>query len=96
MLTVPPTVYPDLFPLSEVKDGYSSLEQNADAPMLSTSTLRKSLNKYEPDPSSRYVSPLILPDEELRGYPPTCFYVAGLDPLRDEGLLFEEKLRRVG
>lgn len=51
---------------------------------------------YEAEPAHPHVSPLILPDDEFRGFPRTVVHVAGMDPLRDEGLLLEEKLRRAG
>jgi Esterase/lipase len=41
---------------------------------------------------------LIIPDESFDKdlWPPTTFHISGLDTLRDEGLLFAEKLKRVG
>ena len=96
VLTIPPLVHETLFPGKLIKDGYTSLKQNADAPILPISRSREFLDMYKPEPDHPYFSPLILPDEQFHGFPRTCFHIAGLDPLRDEGLLFEEKLRRAG
>jgi acetyl esterase/lipase len=54
------------------------------------------MDMYKPDPAHLFFSPLILSDNQLRGFPKSCFHIAGFDILRDEGLLFEEKLRRAG
>ena len=48
------------------------------------------------DTKDRYYSVLLAPGGDLAGFPSTHFLVAGRDPLRDEALLFEEKLRRAG
>ena len=48
------------------------------------------------DTANRYVSPLILPDGEFHVFPTTVVNVAGMDSLRDEGLLLEEKFREQG
>jgi acetyl esterase/lipase len=42
----------------------------------------------------KYYSVLLAPKDEPAGFPATHFSVAGRDPLRDEALLFEEKLKR--
>jgi acetyl esterase/lipase len=42
----------------------------------------------------KYYSALLAPKDELAGFPATHFSLAGRDPLRDEALLFEEKLKR--
>ena len=44
-----------------------------------------------PDPFSPLFSPLLAKD--LSGLPAAFFQLAGLDPLRDEGLLYERVLR---
>lgn len=96
ILTVPTTVEESVFPKHFVKDGFTSLEQNANAPVLPLALLRDLMGMYKPDPASPYISPLLLPDKEIQGFPKTVLHVAGWDVLRDEGLLFEEKLRRAG
>jgi acetyl esterase/lipase len=85
-----------LFPRELVKNGYSSLEQNAEAPILPIKRTRAFKAMYKPEPTHPYFSPLVLPDERFHDYPATCFHIAGVDPLRDEGLLFSEKLKRAG
>jgi acetyl esterase/lipase len=46
---------------------------------------------YKPDASSPLRSPLIFPSHE--GLPPAFFQICGADPLRDEGLIYEQVLR---
>lgn len=94
---MPPTVHPAAFPTHLIRNGYTSQEQNANAPLLPKLFRVAFGQMYKvDDPTHRYVSPLNLPDDKFRKYPKTVVHIAGMDPLRDEGLLFEEKLRRVG
>jgi acetyl esterase/lipase len=46
---------------------------------------------YKPDTKSPLRSPLIFPSHE--GLPPAYIQVCGADPLRDEGLIYEQVLR---
>ncbi|KAJ9396407.1 hypothetical protein DTO282F9_6705 [Paecilomyces variotii] len=104
VLTAPPTVHPDLFPYHLLANRQSSsLVQNADAPLLPMSRLNDFVSMYLPNASEETkaderLSFLIIPDEEFDKelWPPTTFHIAGMDPLRDEGLLFAEKLNRIG
>ncbi|KAF5010537.1 hypothetical protein FDECE_3305 [Fusarium decemcellulare] len=111
ILTCPPTVHPDLFPfhLMRSKD-VSSYVENANDPVLGINVAKTFWGLYlansnegldEEDQavkSQALISPLISDEAFFDGdlWPQTSFYVAGLDCLRDEALLFEEKLRSKG
>lgn len=49
---------------------------------------------YGGSPTDPDVSPLLYASHA--GLPPTFLQVAGLDPLRDEGILYEKILREAG
>ncbi|KAK7035488.1 hypothetical protein VNI00_011781 [Paramarasmius palmivorus] len=49
---------------------------------------------YNPPPEDLRFSPLLLPSH--KGLPPAFVQVSGLDPLRDEGILYEKVLREAG
>lgn len=96
ILNVPATVHPDLFPVDEVKDGFTSLQQNADAPFINAAKLARFTDLYKPDAIHPWYSPLLLDKSAFSGLCPTFFHIAGRDPLRDEGLLLEKKMREAG
>ncbi|KAL0577969.1 hypothetical protein V5O48_004005 [Marasmius crinis-equi] len=52
------------------------------------------IESYNPDPTDTRFSPLLL--DSHNGLPPAYLQVCGLDPLRDEGLLYEQVLREAG
>jgi acetyl esterase/lipase len=79
----------------------SSWVDNADAPILPVSRVRLFSQLLLPqdkvvDTVDPRVSPGIATDEEVKGLPPAVFGIAGLDPLRDEGLLYAEQLAANG
>jgi len=89
-LSIPACVDPGSVP-EKYKHVYLSHKQNAEAPLLSAAscTLFESLYKAE------IGSPLKCPVQfgSHKGLPPTYFQICGLDPLRDEGLIYEQILR---
>lgn len=77
----------------------SSYTQNEFAPMFPLAELRwfTSLLKIEnPDPTDLKINPGNATPEQVKGMPPSVIGVAGLDPLRDEGLLYAKMLSEAG
>ncbi|KAL1903160.1 hypothetical protein Sste5346_000444 [Sporothrix stenoceras] len=98
VLTVPATVHPNHFPADLIK-GEPSLIQNAEAPFINAARLRGFMAMYKPTPETHpAVSPLLVEASVLASLQlkRVAVHVAGRDPLRDEGLLFEAKLRLAG
>ncbi|KIH88556.1 hypothetical protein SPBR_07579 [Sporothrix brasiliensis 5110] len=98
VLTTPATVHPDHFPADSVK-GEPSLVAHSDAPFINAARLRGFMALYQPTPPTHpAVSPLLVDGTTLAALrlERVAVHVAGRDPLRDEGLLFEAKLRAAG
>jgi acetyl esterase/lipase len=79
----------------------SSWVDNADAPILPVARVRlfsKLLlpQDYVVDTVDPRVSPGIASDDAVKGLPPATFGIAGLDPLRDEALIYAEQLAANG
>jgi acetyl esterase len=90
-------IYPSTDNTSEAANWPSRVE-NAEIPPLTADALRwfssKFLRPPFPDPSDWRLSPLHA--ESLAGLPPALVLTAGLDPLRDEGKAYAERLREAG
>lgn len=72
-----------------------SLEELKDAPLLSKRSMELFYGYLDPpDTSDPEASPLL--NSLFKGHPPTYMQVAGMDPLRDEGLAYADKLRDAG
>ncbi|WP_339278817.1 alpha/beta hydrolase [Paenibacillus sp. FSL W8-1187] len=73
-----------------------SLRQNGRQYMLTLRLLRQFADGYAPEElrAQPQVSPLLAPD--LGGLPPALVVTAELDPLRDQGRLYAERLRAAG
>jgi acetyl esterase/lipase len=69
-----------------------SWEQNADAPVLPLDMIDKFMDSYKPEAKSKLFD-VLGAYEDFKGLPPTFFQVCGLDPLRDEAMIFERVLR---
>lgn len=103
VLMIPPLVLHDNYDsyLSQLKDpSVSSWEENEHAPVLNPKRveyfLRMLFPEARPGADDIRANPGLAPDEELKKYPPATFGVCGLDPIRDEGLLFAKRLHENG
>ncbi|KAH6972188.1 Alpha/Beta hydrolase protein [Ilyonectria sp. MPI-CAGE-AT-0026] len=92
ILRIPATCHIDCYP---PELNLRSLEDLKDAPLLSKRSMELFYGYYNPsDPSNPDVSPLL--NTNFHGLAPAYFQVAGLDPLRDEGLAYANKLKEAG
>lgn len=99
-LTLPLTgqylAVPRLLPVEKVpeehKSHYLSYEQNKDAPLLPQVAMHLFEDAYAPDlDDGVWYVPFLHPKGHT-GLPPAYFQVDGMDPLRDEALLYERVL----
>src|SRR5690606_19577008 len=73
-----------------------SIDEHAEAPILTRRSVIAFADHYVPDRSER-CSPLVSPlFGELEGLPPTLIQTADLDPIRDDGIRYAEALRAAG
>jgi acetyl esterase/lipase len=79
----------------EYRDLWFSREQNADAPKLNTAGVDAFLAAWEPDFTDEKTSPFARKDPSVK-FPRTYVQVCGLDPLRDDALVFERALKKAG
>ncbi|EMD36107.1 hypothetical protein CERSUDRAFT_116010 [Gelatoporia subvermispora B] len=94
ILMMPTVLHPDGYP-DEYKSELLSFDQNWDAPLLSRADVRMLFGWIgAPNPRDPNISPLLYPSH--KDLPPAYFQVCGLDPLRDEGLLYEKILKEAG
>lgn len=102
VLMIPLVVHEDCSgPLFEqLKDPQkSSYHENEFAPILPLTRMRMFnglLHHKPPNPDDRRLNPGLAGTEELKGLPPAVFGVCGLDPLRDEALLYAKMLHTAG
>lgn len=66
--------------------------QNKNAPVIPSGRLQLFSDLLKADKTDRLLSIPLLTDDELRGWPKTAFLIAGADPLRDDGLIFAQRL----
>lgn len=88
-------IYPCLVPPRA--GGFASYEQYANGPLMSKPEMEWFWSHYlrsEADEQNPAAAPLLADD--LSGLPPATVVVAELDPLRDEGLAYAERLRTAG
>ncbi len=85
-----------LYPATDLTLGSPSIEQNADAPILTRADVVAFRDHYlgDQDPRQPYASPLHAADHE--GLPPALVQVAEHDPIRDDGVRYADTLRAAG
>ncbi|KAK1760087.1 alpha/beta-hydrolase [Echria macrotheca] len=76
------------------REFFVSREQNRDGPVLTTGSIEFVETVYKPDKTSPLALPILFPDHS--GLPKTYLQIAGMDPLRDGGLIYEDILRESG
>lgn len=93
-LSIPYVLEKDVVP-PEYKDLWFSREQNAAALIINSVGIAFATASYEPDVHSPALSPFNAKNPH-QGLPPVYLQVAGQDPLRDDGLIYEKALRAAG
>ncbi|MHA7210117.1 alpha/beta hydrolase [Arthrobacter sp. MDT1-65] len=85
-----------VYPATDMTMGSPSIEENADAPILTKADMLAFRGHYleDQDPRHPYASPLLADD--LSGLPPALVQVAEHDPLRDDGLRYAAALQDAG
>jgi acetyl esterase/lipase len=91
ILTIPITTNIKNPPAQYVKE-LVSWKQNENAPILSTAMVHKFIDAYNPVGNQKLFD-VLGGYEDFSGLGPTFFQICGLDPLRDEGMIYERILR---
>ncbi|HHU11120.1 MAG TPA: alpha/beta hydrolase [Intrasporangiaceae bacterium] len=85
-----------IYPATDLTLSSPSIEEHADAPILTKASVEAFVDHYQPDRNGR-CSPLVSPlFGELEGLPPALIQTADLDPIRDDGVRYAEALRAAG
>jgi len=85
---LPPTVVPEKY-----QQYYLSYEQNRNAPVLPVAAIDMFMNAYQSDPKDGVWNACFNHPKGHKDIPPAFFQVDGMDPLRDEALIYERVLR---
>lgn len=86
-----------IYPATDLTLGSASIEENAQAPVLTQQDILRFRDLYVPaaeDHRDPYASPLLAQDHT--GLPPALVQVAEHDPIRDDGLRYAAALRAAG
>ena len=102
VLMIPPLVHQDHYEpyLRQLKDSsLSSHKENEFAPILPKTRIEFFMGllfRESPKADDRRANPGLATVDEVVKLPPAAFGICGLDPLRDEGLLFAKLLHENG
>ncbi|RDX46317.1 hypothetical protein OH76DRAFT_1356194 [Lentinus brumalis] len=81
-------------PSGAVGHEYKAIEENQNNPPLTRGMLLGLYQIYGAPPTDPRFAPLLYPSHA--GLPPAYFHVMDLDPLRDDGIVYEKALRAAG
>ncbi|KAA1468765.1 hypothetical protein DENSPDRAFT_539888 [Dentipellis sp. KUC8613] len=93
ILQIPAVVHVNNIP-EQYKSQVLSYEQNAENLTLPAWAMHAFFELYGADPANEDVFPLLKSDHT--GLPPAVIQVCGMDPLRDEGILYAQLLQEAG
>jgi acetyl esterase len=88
-----------LYPMTDLTMSHPSVEENGDGYMLTRDAIEWCVDHYlggGADARDPRVSPLMADDAVLAAAPPAVVITAELDPLRDEGEAYAERLIAAG
>ncbi|EDN92848.1 hypothetical protein SS1G_08713 [Sclerotinia sclerotiorum 1980 UF-70] len=92
-LSIPPIIPEKVVP-EKYKSVYLSLEQNKNAPLLNREVADVFDKHYAVQEPTSLATPILFSSH--KNLPKTYFQICGLDPLRDEGFIYEDILRGNG
>jgi acetyl esterase len=88
------------YPVTDARADSGSYITHSDGPLLTATGMHWYIEHYlsggEGSRDDPRVSPLLASDEAVKRSPPTLVITAELDPLRDEGEAYAERLRSLG
>jgi acetyl esterase/lipase len=91
-----PSLMNDTVTPEKYKKYHQSLKHNHDAPILSKTSIDEIHKHLQSDQTSPLRFPVLNKDVPLSKLPPTFLQADGLDPLRDDALIYEEMLKEAG
>ncbi|KAI0708760.1 Alpha/Beta hydrolase protein [Cerioporus squamosus] len=92
-LQEPIVCHPDAYP-EQYKADFRAFGENSGTPLLSSELARLLLDMYGAPPSDLGTYPLLAPSHA--GLPPAFIQVQEVDPLHDDGIVYEKALRAAG
>lgn len=92
-LAIPAVGGDDLIP-EKYRDRWWSKEQNKDVPVLPEAAVNMFMRGYQPDVDDHVRYTVIAHPKGHKNLPPAFFQIDGMDPLRDEGLIYATMLEK--